>query len=69
MSQIKGLFINNKKAKDSIFESGHMVFQCLKQSDQYLLDYVEVDVNNRSIKKGYDFYFFNYHPLSSTLGS
>ncbi len=60
----KGLFINNKRAKDSIFESGYMVYQCLKQSDKYLLDYTEVDINDRNIQTGYDFYFFNYHPIT-----
>ena len=60
----KGLFINNKKARDSIYESGHMVYQCLRQSGKYKLDYQEVDINDRTIKKGYDFYFFNYHPFT-----
>lgn len=59
-----GLFINNKKAKDSIYESGWMVYQCLVQSDQFILDYREVDVNDRQIETGYDFYFFNYHPVT-----
>ncbi|MEO6719868.1 MAG: GW dipeptide domain-containing protein [Ferruginibacter sp.] len=63
---MKGLFINNKKARDSIYESGYMVYQCLLQSKRYQLEYQEVDVNDRKIKKGYDFYFFNYHP--GTMG-
>jgi hypothetical protein len=58
---LKGLFINNKKAKDSIHESGYMAYQCLKLSSLYTLDYVEVDENDREITTGYDFYFFNYH--------
>lgn len=61
---LKGLFINNKKAKDSIHESGYMAYQCLKLSALYSLDYVEVDENDREINTGYDFYFFNYHPLA-----
>jgi hypothetical protein len=61
---IKGLFINNPKAKDSIHESGFMTYECLKLSNKYELDYIEVDVNNREIKAGYDFYFFNYHDIT-----
>ncbi|MEO6405772.1 MAG: hypothetical protein ABIY51_07150 [Ferruginibacter sp.] len=60
----RGLFINNKKAKDSIYESGFMVYHCLKLSDKYLLDYCEVDIDDLEIKTGYDFYFFNYHPVT-----
>jgi hypothetical protein len=62
----RGLFINNKKAQDSIYESGLMVFNCLQLSEQYQLDYIEIDINRRIIPGGYDFYFFNYHP--STMG-
>lgn len=61
---LKGLFVNNKKAKDSIYESGYMVYECLKLSQKYQLDYCEVDLDNRKINLGYDFYFFNYHPLT-----
>ncbi len=59
---MKGLFINNKKAKDSIYESGYMVYQCLLKSNLYNLDYKEIDINEREIQTGYNFYFFNYHP-------
>jgi len=61
---LRGLFINNKRAKDSIFESGYMVYNCLKLSKKYQVDYCEVDITNREIKSGYDFYFFNYHPVT-----
>lgn len=61
---MNGLFLNNKKAKDSIFESGQMVYQCLSLSNRFTLDYIEVDIDNRSIPGGYDFYFFNYHPVT-----
>jgi hypothetical protein len=61
---IKGLFINNKKAKDSIYESGYMVYQSLSDSSLYSLHYHEIDINDRKIAKGYDFYFFNYHPVT-----
>jgi hypothetical protein len=59
---IKGLFVNNIKAQDSIYESGIMVFNCLRLSVNYQLDYIEVDSSKRTIPLGYDFYFFNYHP-------
>ena len=61
---LRGLFVNNKRAKDSIFESGYMVYECLKISTKYYLDYCEIDLQNREIKLGYDFYFFNYHPIT-----
>lgn len=59
---MRGLFINNKKAQDSIYESGRMVFDCLQLSENYQLDYIEVSAEHRNIPLGYDFYFFNYHP-------
>ncbi|HMO63190.1 MAG TPA: hypothetical protein PKC39_13440 [Ferruginibacter sp.] len=61
---MKGLFINSKKAKDSIYESGFMVYQSLLNSRTYHIDYCEVDADLREIKTGYDFYFFNYHPVT-----
>ena len=39
-----------------------MVYDCLKLSDQYFLDYAEVSADQRTIISGYDFYLFNYHP-------
>ncbi|MEO8765034.1 MAG: hypothetical protein ABI416_12135 [Ginsengibacter sp.] len=60
---LKGLFVNNKKARDSIHESGIMVFNCLSLSEKYQLDYIEISKDgNRNIPFGYQFYFFNYHP-------
>lgn len=61
---MKGLFINNHQAKDSIFESGLMVYNCLKNSDKFQLDYIEVNIENRTIPIGYNFYFLNYHPVT-----
>ena len=58
----RGLFINNSRAQDSIYESGVMVFNCLRLSKEYQLDYLEVDADHRLVPRGYDFYFFNYHP-------
>ncbi len=41
-----------------------MVYQCLLLSDKIALDYCEIDVTNREISTGYDFYLFNYHPAT-----
>ncbi|HEX8637093.1 MAG TPA: FkbM family methyltransferase [Pyrinomonadaceae bacterium] len=62
--QLKGLFINCIEAQDSIFESGKMVFGCLVNSDLYSLDYIEITPENRTVSSDYDFYFFNYHPVT-----
>ncbi len=62
----KGLFLNPTKANCSIHESGRMVFECLKLSDKYDLDYSEVSAQNRQISTAYDFYVFNYH--HNTMG-
>lgn len=59
--KLSGLFINCLEAQCSIYESGKMAFQCLKDSDKYSFDYIEIDSDNRSIPTNYDFYFFNYH--------
>ena len=59
---MRGLFINNKKAQDSIYESGVMVFNCLRLSGYYRLDYIEISKEEKTIPLDYDFYFFNYHP-------
>lgn len=56
---LRGLFINNKKAKDSIYESGYMAYECLKLSTKYNLDYTEISQNQRSVQTGYDFYVIN----------
>lgn len=60
----RGLFINNAKAQDSIYESGLMVFKCLKLSNKFQLDYTEISIEQRKVSSGYDFYFFNYHPYT-----
>lgn len=59
---MKGLFINNEKAQDSIYESGLMVFNALKLSHEYQLDYIEINAVKNKVPTGYHFYFFNYHP-------
>lgn len=60
-SRPAGLFLNCARANDSIFESGKMAYDCLKDSQIYSLDYVEIDGANRTVSTDYDFYFFNYH--------
>ncbi|HRH44917.1 MAG TPA: FkbM family methyltransferase [Pyrinomonadaceae bacterium] len=62
--KLSGLFINCVKAQDSIFESGIMTYQCLLGSDKFSLDYVEISQENLSIPTNYDFYLFNYHPVT-----
>ena len=57
----RGLFINSKKQICSIYESGLMVFNSIKESKQYDLDYIEVNRFDRIIPNNYDFYVFNYH--------
>ncbi len=62
ISGLRGLFVNNKKAQDSIYESGLMVFNCLKLSENFSIDYFTLSIDERTIPIGYDFYLFNYHP-------
>ena len=62
--KLSGLFVNCVEARDSIFESGKMVFQCLVNSDEYSLDYIEIDEENHTVSGGYDFYLFNYHMVT-----
>lgn len=63
MSKVSGLFVNTKKPKCSIHESGLMSYRCLKNSTKFDLSYVEVDDADNVIPNGYDFYVFNYHPI------
>src|SRR4051812_46438609 len=59
-----GLFINCIEAQDSIYESGRMVFECLRGSEKYSLDYIEITPDKPVVPTGYDFYFFNYHYIT-----
>ncbi len=56
----RGVFINPTRAQCSIFESGRMMYEGLKGSDRYTLDYLELDPSQPSLGV-YDFYLFNYH--------
>jgi len=42
-----------------------MAYESLGHSDRYLLDYAEVDFDNRRVPRSYDFYLFNYHFATS----
>jgi len=62
----KGLFVNTRKANCSIYSSGLMIYNALKDSVDYELTYKEIshiDVNSlhSGNYKPYDFYIFNYH--------
>lgn len=56
-TKLKGIFYNSKKAICSIYESGLMVYNCLKQSQLYHLDYTE----DRYFFNNYDFAIVNEH--------
>jgi FkbM family methyltransferase len=53
----KGIFYNSKKAECSIYESGLMVYNCLKLSNLYTLDYTE----DNNFLYEYDFAVVNEH--------
>lgn len=56
-NKLKGMFYNSKKASCSIYESGLMVYNCLKQSLFYSLDYTE----DQNFVYEYDFAVVNEH--------
>lgn len=41
-----------------------MVYNSLLLSKKYTLDYIEISQHSRNIPRGYNFYFFNYHPVT-----
>lgn len=70
---MNGLFVNTRRANCSIYSSGLMIYDALISED-YLLDYVEInELNLEKLHQGviessvhdvlskYDFYVFNYH--------
>ena len=58
----RGLFLNQEKANCSIYESGVMVFEALKLSERYELEYYELSpATVPGVGMHYDFYVFNYH--------
>ncbi|MFT3916971.1 MAG: methyltransferase domain-containing protein [Anaeromyxobacteraceae bacterium] len=60
----RGLFVNPKKAQCSIYESGRMMYECLRRSPRYDLEWREIDEADPAIPGGYDFYAFNYHHVT-----
>ena len=60
-NQLKGLFLNTKKATCSIYESGLMAYNALVLSNLYNIDYLEIDKDSCTVSDKYDFYVFNYH--------
>lgn len=57
----RGLFINTLRAQCSIHESGRMMHDCLRRSERFTIDYLELDPDKPDVPDGYDFYAFNYH--------
>src|ERR1700690_2239130 len=40
----RGVFINTAEAQCSIYESGRMVYSCVRESDAYSLEYFSLDL-------------------------
>ncbi len=57
----RGLFLNTSRANCSIYESGRMVYECLRLSERFEIDYAEITREQRKISGSFDFYAFNYH--------
>lgn len=57
----RGLFVNQEKASCSIYESGKMVYDALRDGRNFQLDYMEISPDKRALPNDYDFYLFNYH--------
>jgi hypothetical protein len=55
---MRGVFYNSKESVCSIWETGQMCYNALKNSDLYTLDYSE----DTSLNHSYDFAIFNQHP-------
>jgi len=45
--KLRGAFLNTEPAVCSIFESGRMVYDCLKEASEYTLDYITLDEVDR----------------------
>lgn len=53
-----GIFYNSPKAQCSIYESGLMIYNALKQSSKYIIEYRE----DKELNFDREFAIFNYHP-------
>jgi hypothetical protein len=72
----KFLFINTRAANCSIYKSGQQLYQALRGSDNWALDYVEInELDLPALHAGklvcqgldmpdYDLYLFNYHDIT-----
>lgn len=66
-----GLFLNQLPAQCSIYESGVMIKDVLKNSPHYTLEYIETDATlyNVDMNKKYDFIIINWHPLTLPIST
>lgn len=62
-----GILINSQKANCSIYESGLMIYDILKSSEEYTLDYVESGANYKYDTASYDFCIVNWHPYTLAI--
>ena len=66
---MRGLFVNTRRAQCSIYESGIMVYEILKE--KYDLGYCETGVLGTcsvyDIPNGYDFFVINWHHMTMPL--
>ena len=72
----KVLLINTRPAQCSIYQSGKMIYDSIKDSESLKIDYCEIQeldilnlhrgivVINNKFKADYDYYIFNYHPYT-----
>jgi hypothetical protein len=58
---MRGIYYNSIQASCSIWESGMMVYNILKQSDQYTLNYTE----DQTWQPDYDFAIVNWHFITN----
>jgi hypothetical protein len=56
-----GLFLNQPQAQCSIYESGRMVYEALKSSERFSLEYFTLSPETCGKIPAADFYLFNYH--------
>jgi arsenate reductase-like glutaredoxin family protein len=67
----RGAFLNSRKANCSIYESGLMVYEAIKSSEHYELDYFETDPKlteyNKYKNPPYDFHIINWHPYTLAI--
>ena len=61
MAKPRGLYVIQAPAQCSIFESGRMMYECIRRSTSFDLDYFEATAENQELDKTYDFYIFNFH--------